>query len=157
MRSHDELSHRSRTPAWKAKETSGLLTDEEDIATASEDDDDPFAPLQQPRAPSTVRGSSSSRGRSRKRRKTSTQASDEGEEDRLESSFVKLAEAVAKTLAPAEEKEPGEALEQRLRAVIDEKLDSLKQNQLAMMTMLQKALGQPQQAATAEGGGSDLP
>jgi hypothetical protein len=148
---------RSRTPAWKAKETSGLLTDEEDIATASEDDDDPFAPLQQPRAPSTVRGSSSSRGRSRKRRKTSTQASDEGEEDRLESSFVKLAEAVAKTLAPAEEKEPGEALEQRLRAVIDEKLDSLKQNQLAMMTMLQKALGQPQQAATAEGGGSDLP
>jgi len=29
-----------------------------------------------------------------------------------------------------------------LRAVIDEKLDSLKQNQLAIITILQKALGQ---------------
>jgi hypothetical protein len=148
---------RSRTPARKVKEMSGLTTDEEDIATASEDDDDPFTPSQQPRPPSIVRGSSGSCGRSRKRQKASAQAPNEGKEDRLKSSFVKLAEAVAKTMAPAEEKEPGEALEQRLRAITNEKLDSLKQNQLAIITMLQKALGQPQQAATAQGGGLDLP
>jgi hypothetical protein len=41
-------------------------------------------------------------------------------------------------------------LEQRLRAVIDEKLDDLKQNQLVIMTMLQKALRQPQQQQEGE-------
>ena len=41
-----------------------------------------------------------------------------------------LAEAVAKSMAPAKKRElPGEALEQRLQAVINEKLDSLKESQ----------------------------
>ena len=56
-----------------------------------------------------------------------------------------LAEAVAKILAPSKEKDPGEALDQRLGAEIGEKLDDLKQNYLAITKMLQKALGRPKQ------------
>jgi hypothetical protein len=47
-----------------------------------------------------------------------------------------LAEAVAKTIALAKEKEAEDKLEQRLIAVIEKRLDGLEQNQLAIMTML---------------------
>ena len=52
---------------------------------------------------------------------------------------------MAKSIAPAaKEKGDEEALEQRLTAVIEKRLGGLEQNQLAMMTMLQQALKQPQ-------------
>jgi hypothetical protein len=53
-----------------------------------------------------------------------------------------LAETLAKRLAKVEETEQGQALFKRLRTVIDERLESLQESQLAMMTMLQRALQQ---------------
>ena len=43
---------------------------------------------------------------------------------------------MTKNITPAEEKENREALEQRLTAVLEKRLGSLEQNQLAIMTML---------------------
>ena len=53
---------------------------------------------------------------------------------------------MAKSIASvAKENGDEEALEQYLTAVIEKRLGSLEQNQLAMMTILQQALKQPQE------------
>lgn len=61
-------------------------------------------------------------------------------------------QTTAKSMAPAaKEKGDEEALEQRLTAVIEKRLGGLEQNQLAIMTMLQQALGRPQLQQEGEG------
>ena len=159
-------------PARKGKQTSGLITDQEDISTEVEDeeggdtgsnnnssdegaiaginnegitisdDDNPFDLI---KTLKRLTVPSNSRGHNKKCRRTNHLPSIDDSQDRLEASFVVLAEAVAKSIAPvAKGNGDEEALEQRLTAVIEKWLGSLEQNQLVMMTMLQQALKQPQ-------------
>jgi hypothetical protein len=182
----DIIQPRSRIPARKAKQTSGLITDEEDISTEVEDeegedtgsknnsaeesrnedagadtsnkeitisdDDNPFDLIKiskKPTVPSCK--TSNSQGRNRKRQRINLLPPTDDGQDRLEASFVILAEAVTKSITPAaKEKGDEEALEQRLTAVIEKRLGSLEQNQLAIMTMLQQALKQPQSQQETE-------
>jgi len=149
----------SCTPARKAREVSGMSSKEEGIPTASEllvdsnkaiviADDDPAE--SQP---------SSSRGRQPKKRQKRTTSqpssissstslpSNNQLEDRLTTQLAMLVEAVTRSIALAlvperQEMELAEAIEQRLQAVVDEKLEGLKESQLALMTIMQKVLSE---------------
>jgi hypothetical protein len=160
---------RSWKPAKKAKQTSGLTTDQEDISAEVEDeeentknryiseeegrdegaevsvsdeeitisdDDNPFDLTKTSKRLAVPSCKASSQGRNKKRQKINLLPLTDDSQNHFKPNFITLAEAVTKNITPAEEKENREALEQRLTAVLEKRLGSLEQNQLAIMTML---------------------